>query len=82
MAFLNRHTLLTSGRRWTFRSLIGLLSGVTLAIMLVGPLLVLTDSWSMIGIGVIAAEVLVLFGGLAWLGMLAFSDKQQAPPAE
>lgn len=82
MALLNRQTLLTSGRRWTFRSLVGLLSGVTLAILLVGPLLVLNENWSYIGIGVITAEIIALFGGLAWLGMLAFSDKQQAPPAE
>ena len=76
MAILTQKTLLTSGRRWTFRGLVGLLAGVTLAILLVGPVMVLTENWTMIGVGVIVAEVLALIAGLTWLGLLAFSREQ------
>jgi len=76
MALPTRHILLTSGRRWTFRALVGVLAGIALAVLLAGPITVLSDNWSVIGITVIAAEIIVLFSGLAWLGMLSVSKRR------
>lgn len=76
MNFFTRKSLLTSGRRWTFRVLTAVLSGVALALMIVGPLMVWADNWTMIGISVVAAEIVVLFGGLAWLAMLTLSRRR------
>lgn len=76
MSFMNRQTMLTSGRRWTFRLTVGLLSVVTLALLIAGPVTVLADNWSMIGISIVVTELIVLFIGLAWLAMLVMAPKR------
>lgn len=77
MTFFNRRTLLTSGRRWTFRVLAGSLSVLTLAVMLFGPVTVMDDNHSLIGISVVAIEFLVLAVGLGWLAMLTIAPRGQ-----
>jgi len=75
MPLVTRRNLLTSGRRWTFRYMAGLLCVVALALLIAGPATVLADNWSMVGISIVAAEILVLLGGMTWLAMLTYSDK-------
>jgi len=76
MSLMTRQTMLTTGRRWTFRLTVGLLSVVTLALLIAGPLTVLADNWSMIGILIVVTELVVLFIGLAWLAMLVIAPKR------
>jgi biotin transporter BioY len=53
----------------------GLLSAVALALLIAAPATVLADNWSMIGISIVAAEIVVLLGGMTWLALLVSSDK-------
>ncbi|GAB4530311.1 MAG: hypothetical protein Tsb0019_32040 [Roseibium sp.] len=76
MPSMTRHTLLTSGRRWTFRILAGLLSVVALGLLASAPITVMDDNWSMIGISIVVAEIAALFGGLAWLGWLLLAPER------
>lgn len=75
MPLMTHRNLLTSGRRWTFRLMAGLLSAVALALLIAAPATVLADNWSMIGISIVAAEIVVLLGGMTWLALLVSSDK-------
>lgn len=77
MSFFNRRTLLTSGRRWAFRVMAGSLSVLTLAVMLVGPVTVMDDNHSLIGISVVAIQFLVLAVGLGWLALLTIAPRGQ-----
>jgi len=75
MTLMTHRTLLTSGRRWIFRLIAGLLSTVALVLLVTAPATVLADNWSMIGISIVAAEIIVLLGGIIWLALLMRSDK-------
>ena len=75
MTMPSHETLLTSGRRWTFRILAGSLSILGLIALVAGPFTVMGDNYSMIGISVVALEFLVMLGGFIWLALLAKPDR-------
>lgn len=75
MALIKRKTVLTSGRRWTFRLIVGLMSAVALSLLVIAPVTVLGDNWSMVGLSIVIAEILVLLGGMAWLAILMTTDE-------
>ncbi|GAB2204959.1 hypothetical protein ROS1_17750 [Roseibium sp. ROS1] len=76
MPVLTRQNMLTSGRRWTFRLIAGLMSAVALALLIAAPATVLADNWSMVGIAIVVSEIIVLAAGLTWLALLILAPKR------
>lgn len=77
MPILSRNTLLTDGHRWTFRILAGALSAIAIAAMILGPVTVWADNWSLAGISVVAVEVFVRIAGLSWLALLSLAPRRR-----
>lgn len=70
-----RHRLLNNWRRALFAAFVGGLALVGLGVTFAGPATVWGDNWSAIGIIVVAAEIVLLLAGLAWLVLLVTSQR-------
>jgi len=75
MTHVTTRNLLTKGRRALMKGQGTVLVGVALLAMIAGPLTVMNDNWSSIGIGIVITEMLVLSAGLIWLAMLSGASR-------
>lgn len=71
---VTRKSLLTTWRKALFGLFIGgsLIVGVLL--MVVGSMSTTSDNWSMVGIGLIAFEVIAILAGFIWIALLLMSS--------
>ena len=72
-----QRTLLTNWRRHVFSWFIGASAVVGIALMIIGPVTVAQDNRSLVGIAVVAFELIAVIGGIVWMTLLVTSKRRR-----
>mgnify|MGYP000462875778 CR=1 FL=1 len=65
---------------WVYYAVIGGAVAMTLAIILIGPLLTGEDNAHYLGLVILGFEAILLLGGLAWFGVLLLKGRTPKHP--